>query len=71
MTGRLPIRFGLASTSSGAQSVFTCKSDRGIPHNETTLAEHLQAAGYATKMVGKWHLGSVPEFMPPRHGFDE
>lgn len=53
LTGRLPIRYGLASTSSGGQSVFTCTSRLGLPSNETTIAELLKTAGYATKMVGK------------------
>lgn len=71
MTGRLPIRYGLASTMSGGQSVFTCRSNLGIPQNETTLGEHLKAAGYRTKMIGKWHLGSVQAYLPKQHGFDE
>ena len=42
----------------------------GIHANETTLAELLKAKGYATGMVGKWHLGHHPLFLPTRHGFD-
>jgi arylsulfatase A len=43
----------------------------GIHPNEVTLAEHLKSAGYATSIVGKWHLGDAPPFRPMRHGFDE
>lgn len=38
---------------------------------ETTLADHLKAAGYVTGLVGKWHLGTAPEFHPRERGFDE
>eukprot|EP00035_Acanthoeca_spectabilis_P036383 m.39286 g.39286 ORF g.39286 m.39286 type:complete len:1090 (-) comp7942_c0_seq1:51-3320(-) len=71
MTGRLPIRYGLASTSTGGQSVFTCRSRLGLPANETTMAELVKPAGYTTHMVGKWHLGSVEEYLPTTvGGFD-
>jgi len=30
----------------------------------------LKARGYATGIVGKWHLGDQPEFLPTRQGFD-
>ncbi|MFM8434870.1 MAG: sulfatase-like hydrolase/transferase, partial [Planctomycetia bacterium] len=43
----------------------------GIAAGETTLAELLRDRGYRTACVGKWHLGHRPEFLPPRHGFDE
>ena len=42
----------------------------GISDEETTLAEALKSRGYATGMVGKWHLGSEVRFLPTRHGFD-
>src|SRR5436190_1667596 len=35
------------------------------------LADRLQAAGYVTGLVGKWHLGQKPLFHPQRRGFDE
>jgi arylsulfatase A len=43
----------------------------GLSAKETTTAELLQKRGYATALVGKWHLGHTPEFRPTRHGFDE
>ncbi|MBN9119716.1 MAG: sulfatase [Planctomycetes bacterium] len=42
----------------------------GISADETTLAELCKGKGYATGMVGKWHLGHHPQFLPTRHGFD-
>ncbi len=42
----------------------------GIHRDEITVAELLKDSGYATKMIGKWHLGDAPEFLPHRHGFD-
>jgi len=38
---------------------------------EETIAESLKKAGYHTGMVGKWHLGSKPPYLPIHHGFDE
>jgi arylsulfatase A-like enzyme len=43
----------------------------GLAPEEITVAEVLRAAGYATGIVGKWHLGDQPEFLPTRQGFDE
>jgi arylsulfatase A-like enzyme len=42
----------------------------GLHSNEVTIAELLRERGYATACVGKWHLGHLPEFLPPAHGFD-
>lgn len=42
----------------------------GINQAEITIAELLKGAGYATGMVGKWHLGSWEPFNPVHHGFD-
>lgn len=42
----------------------------GLPASEPTLAKQLQKAGYATALIGKWHLGYEESFSPARHGFD-
>ncbi|QNN24279.1 sulfatase [Planctomycetales bacterium ZRK34] len=42
----------------------------GLSPNEITIAEVLKSKGYATGMVGKWHLGDQLEFLPTRQGFD-
>ena len=44
---------------------------RGLNPNETTIAEVMKGAGYATGIFGKWHLGDQPEHLPLEHGFDE
>ena len=44
-------------------------SRHDLPHTETTLAKSLQAAGYLTALVGKWHLGDGDHY-PETHGFD-
>jgi arylsulfatase len=64
MTGRFPIR-------SGTQSVPIGGEFDGLTQWEVTIADLLSAAGYATGAFGKWHLGSVPERLPNRRGFDE
>src|SRR2546428_4855699 len=43
----------------------------GLPTTEVTLADRLEAAGYKTGLVGKWHLGNAAMFHPQRRGFDE
>lgn len=43
----------------------------GLHPDEITIARLLRDAGYRTKLVGKWHCGDQPEFLPTRHGFDE
>ena len=42
----------------------------GMPDEQSTIAEALRALGYATGIVGKWHLGDQPQHLPTRHGFD-
>ena len=42
----------------------------GLAAAETTIAELLRDAGYATACIGKWHLGHRPEHLPTRHGFE-
>ncbi|MFY9252055.1 MAG: sulfatase [Fuerstiella sp.] len=42
----------------------------GLATSETTIAEVLRKAGYATSIFGKWHLGDQPEFLPNNQGFD-
>ncbi|XP_075734471.1 N-acetylgalactosamine-6-sulfatase isoform X2 [Rhipicephalus microplus] len=43
----------------------------GIPNEELLLPEILGEVGYRNMIIGKWHLGHGPEFLPLRHGFHE
>ncbi|XP_060644094.2 N-acetylgalactosamine-6-sulfatase [Anolis sagrei] len=72
LTGRLPIRNGFYTTNAHARNAYTPQDiTGGIPDSELLLPELLKKAGYANKIVGKWHLGHQPQFHPLRHGFDE
>lgn len=55
----------------GIQGALTPGSPIGLNPDETTIADMLKAAGYATAIFGKWHLGRQPEFLPLQQGFDE
>jgi arylsulfatase A-like enzyme len=44
--------------------------ERGLEPAGRSLPQLLKNAGYATALVGKWHLGWKPEYSPLRHGFD-
>jgi arylsulfatase A len=43
----------------------------GLHENELTMPQMMKQKGYATGMVGKWHLGTPKEFLPTSRGFDE
>ena len=71
LTGRLPIRNGMYGVAGGAApKVFRDNASEGLPPDEVTLAELLKTRGYATGIVGKWHLGHLPAFVPMAQGFD-
>ena len=64
LTGRYPQRMGI-------NTVFFSESFTGIPDKEITIPEILKEKGYATGIVGKWHLGHHSKYLPLQHGFDE
>src|SRR5881392_2889110 len=64
MTGCYPNRVGILGALGPHSKI-------GISDRELTMAQMFKSAGYATGMVGKWHLGDAPQFLPTRHGFDE
>lgn len=67
ITGRYQQRYGI-EWPLGSQPD---DSTRGLLPAEASLPRLLKSAGYATGLIGKWHLGRKPEFYPRRHGFDE
>lgn len=69
MTGCYPKRVDLHQNETGGWVLFP-GNKKGINSEETTVAEILREQGYATGIVGKWHLGDQPAFLPTRHGFD-
>jgi arylsulfatase A-like enzyme len=68
LTGRYQTRFGHELNAIGRQNL---QPEIGLPLSEVTLADALKAAGYATGLIGKWHLGGTPGYHPQKRGFDE
>ncbi|MEM1313833.1 MAG: sulfatase-like hydrolase/transferase, partial [Pseudomonadota bacterium] len=63
MTGRQPYRYGMGDTAVDI-------SGFGLAAGEVTLAEVLKTEGYATRHIGKWHMGDIQEAWPTFQGFD-
>jgi arylsulfatase A-like enzyme len=68
MSGRYQQRTGLEWM---LQTASAADQERGLPASPGSLPRLLQQRGYATGLVGKWHLGFKPEFSPNAHGFGE
>jgi arylsulfatase A-like enzyme len=64
LSGRHQARFGFEFNPVGRDE------QRGLPTNETTIAQVMKQAGYATGMIGKWHIGQAQGFHPLDRGFD-
>ena len=62
LTGRYQQRFGFYTAGD---------SRTGMPTSEITVADVLSKNGYATAVIGKWHVGLEPEYRPLQRGFDE
>jgi arylsulfatase A-like enzyme len=73
LTGKYPARLHITDWIPGMPpenpKLIVPDFTKHLPYEETTLAEKLHDAGYATASIGKWHLGG-PEFYPEHHGFD-
>jgi N-acetylgalactosamine-6-sulfatase len=78
MTGQYPQRAGGLECAIGFGNVgrydhaIRLRADRqlGLPVKKSVLAGILKQAGYSTAVIGKWHLGYEPHFLPLKHGFD-
>ena len=76
LTGKSPAQLHMTFVSEGrdddgggpATRVIPPRTTTELPESETTIAEMLKQAGYATAHFGKWHLGRSN---PSRHGYDE
>jgi arylsulfatase A len=68
LTGCYPGRVGM-DRFTGGWVLFPGNPD-GLSPAETPFARLLRDRGYATQIVGKWHCGDQPDFLPTRHGFD-
>ncbi len=64
LTGCYPQRVGMKGVLFPGDAI-------GLNPKEITIAKLLKGQGYRTKIVGKWHCGDQPEFLPTNHGFDE
>ncbi len=65
MTGRYPYRYGLQT------GVIPSNGQYGLAIDEWLLPQALKEAGYATAIVGKWHLGHADrKYWPRQRGFD-
>jgi arylsulfatase len=68
---RASLLTGCYSNRIGISGAFMPYVGKGLHPQEETIAEILKPLGYATAIYGKWHLGSEPDFLPTRQGFDE
>jgi len=68
LTGRYASRM---NDGKGLSILWPGTEDGLDPEKEICLAKILKEQGYATALVGKWHLGDLPEYLPLKHGFDE
>lgn len=77
LTGRYPVRTGVNDALINDRNIIGLGSRilgntvyPGIPREEILIPEMLQRRGYATGMVGKWHLGNREPYLPVDFGFE-
>lgn len=66
LTGCYPQRIGFAD----CQVLYPGQA-QGLNPKEATIARQLQQVGYDTKIIGKWHCGDQPEFLPTKPKISE
>ena len=66
LTGRYQDRFGFTTNP----SIDPNNPISGLPLEEETIAQVLAKVGYKSAIVGKWHMGTHPNFHPHNRGFD-
>lgn len=77
LSGQYPPRTGvytvgeLTRGESVHRKLLPPRNGTNLPLDRRTVADQLKAAGYATGLFGKWHLGEQGEFHPAKRGFDE
>ena len=79
LTGRYPVRTLITTPLLSTYDAMNIVMDvlgrysynvRGIPQDEVLLPEALSRRGYRTGLMGKWHLGGTPGYLPNDRGFD-
>jgi arylsulfatase A-like enzyme len=65
ITGRYQYRLRI-----GLEEPLAGNPDVGLPPEHPTLPSLLRKSGYATALIGKWHLGVLPKFSPLKSGYD-
>lgn len=67
MTGRISPR---VNDKKGLPVLFPFSKEGLDPEKEIAFPRLLKTKGYATALLGKWHIGHLPQYLPPQHGFD-
>jgi arylsulfatase A-like enzyme len=68
---RAALMTGKYSNRTGILGALGPNAKGGLAREHVTMAEMLKALGYRTGIIGKWHLGHLPEYLPTKRGFDE
>lgn len=71
LTGRYPQRFGYEFNLTHEPPPGVDARFMGLATEEKTIGNYFKASGYRTAAIGKWHLGTQPQFHPNARGFDE
>ena len=70
LTGRNQVSFGY-DNNLGRHQPSMNPEFHGLPIQQKTIADRLSVLGYKTGLIGKWHLGDLPQFHPLKRGFQE